>query len=665
MAAQQAAAAIASNDPSSDEEEVKVSKRVKKTADSADVADTTNATKRGRGRKAASVSQTDDNDDSGKNDTSSSAPTIGTKRGRGAKATADSGSDSNSNNTTASSGTGNDSNSNTAAAAPAKGRGRGKAAAASAPDPAATSNSNDATATDAVSSSTSSNSNATADAPKMKKLIAVAGRAPVDEWVDNPREWMVHKDYDAMLNQTNIDRNNNKFYLLQVLKHVSSPLYMTWFRWGRVGVTGQMKAAYKGPSEQSAIDTFERKFQDKAEVRWADRYTASYRPGVYQFIERDYSDDNKKGGSSGDGEEKKEIIKLDDSKLDPRLQKLVSMISDQSMMRQQMIEIGYDANKLPLGKLSKRTIKMGYDVLTRIAEELKKPVPSRQVLVSLSNEFYTIIPHEFGFSTPPIIGNDVMLKQKVSMVEALGEIEVATHLMEESKEIDTEHPIDKTYKKLKCKLTPIDKDSDTWKMIETYVTNTQAATHARKPKVVDIFEIDREGETERFCNGGFDKFSERYLLWHGSRLTNFVGIPSQGLRIAPPEAPVTGYMFGKGVYFADMVSKSANYCTTNNEMEGCILLCEVAIGKPRELYQSDYYASNLPNGYHSTKGVGGTHPDPSKTITLDDGVKVPLGKGIKFNPPPGKHLSLLYNEYIVYDVAQIRMRYIIRFKSTV
>ena len=32
---------------------------------------------------------------------------------------------------------------------------------------------------------------------------------------------------------------------------------------------------------------------------------------------------------------------------------------------------------------------------------------------------------------------------------------------------------------------------------------------------------------------------------------------SSGLRIAPPEAPVTGYMFSKGVYFADMFSKSA------------------------------------------------------------------------------------------------------------
>lgn len=42
------------------------------------------------------------------------------------------------------------------------------------------------------------------------------------------------------------------------------------------------------------------------------------------------------------------------------------------------------------------------------------------------------------------------------------------------------------------------------------------------------------------------------LLWHGSRTTNFAGILSQGLRIAPPEAPVNGYMFGKGVYFADV-----------------------------------------------------------------------------------------------------------------
>ena len=44
--------------------------------------------------------------------------------------------------------------------------------------------------------------------------------------------------------------------------------------------------------------------------------------------------------------------------------------------------------------------------------------------------------------------------------------------------------------------------------------------------------------------------SNHQLLWHGSRTANFGGILSQGLRIAPPEAPVQGYMFGKGAYTA-------------------------------------------------------------------------------------------------------------------
>lgn len=41
----------------------------------------------------------------------------------------------------------------------------------------------------------------------------------------------------------------------------------------------------------------------------------------------------------------------------------------------------------------------------------------------------------------------------------------------------------------------------------------------------------------------------------------------------------TGYMFGKGIYFADMVSKSANYCHTSQaDPIGLVLLGEVALG---------------------------------------------------------------------------------------
>jgi poly [ADP-ribose] polymerase len=49
--------------------------------------------------------------------------------------------------------------------------------------------------------------------------------------------------------------------------------------------------------------------------------------------------------------------------------------------------------------------------------------------------------------------------------------------------------------------------------------------------------VHREAETQAWNKSGFNKLKdgERLLLWHGSRSTNFAGILSQGLRIAPPE----------------------------------------------------------------------------------------------------------------------------------
>ena len=169
------------------------------------------------------------------------------------------------------------------------------------------------------------------------------------------------------------------------------------------------------------------------------------------------------------------------------------------------------------------------------------------------------------------------------------------------------------------------------------------------------FTIDRDGEMDRYKK--YKDLHNRKLLWHGSRLTNFAGILSQGLRIAPPEAPSTGYMFGKGVYFADMVSKSANYCFTNRDNPtGLILICEVALGDMYERTNSEY-VTKLPDGKHSTKGVGRTQPDPKATIKRDDGVEVPIGKAID----DGKNKSsLLYNEYIVYDVAQVKIKYLLK-----
>ena len=58
----------------------------------------------------------------------------------------------------------------------------------------------------------------------------------------------------------------------------------------------------------------------------------------------------------------------------------------------------------------------------------------------------------------------------------------------------------------------------------------------------------------------------------------------------------------------------------------------------------------MPAGKHSTKGVGKTEPDSADYSEIE-GVKVPFGQGVKKEVES----DLLYNEYIVYDVAQVRI----------
>jgi poly [ADP-ribose] polymerase len=84
------------------------------------------------------------------------------------------------------------------------------------------------------------------------------------------------------------------------------------------------------------------------------------------------------------------------------------------------------------------------------------------------------------------------------------------------------------------------------------------------------------------------------------------------LRIAPPEAPKSGYLFDKGVYLASMAEKSSGYCCASmSNNVGLFLLCEAAIGNPKVYSNFNCDASNLPKDCHSTHGMGTRIPDPA------------------------------------------------------
>ncbi|KAF2315027.1 hypothetical protein GH714_037613 [Hevea brasiliensis] len=428
--------------------------------------------------------------------------------------------------------------------------------------------------------------------------------------------------YDATLNQTNVGDNNNKFYVIQALESSDGGQFMVYTRWGRVGIKGQDKLQGPYTSSESAVQEFESKFFSKTKNHWSNRKEFICHPKCYVLLEMDY-----KAEQESDVQEKPTIVShLQATKLDPQIANFISLICNTDMMKQRMQQLGYNAERLPLGKLSRSTILKGYDVLRRISDAITKS--DREKLEELSGEFYTIIPHDFGFRKMRdfVIDTHYKLKCKLEMVEALGEIELAASLFKDDI-YSQEDPLYSHYQCLRCELVPLEVGSTEFSMIEKYIHNTADETHYRID-IVNTFKASREGENERFEK--FSRTKNRMLLWHGSRLTNWTGILSQGLRIAPPEAPSRGYCFGKGIYFADMFAKSEPYCGADwVNSDAVLILCEVALGNINEIQTFEHIANQLPKGKLSAKAVGRTEPDPSEFEVFEDGIIVPQGKPIE------------------------------------
>ncbi|XP_043248325.1 poly [ADP-ribose] polymerase [Colletes gigas] len=451
--------------------------------------------------------------------------------------------------------------------------------------------------------------------------------------------------YTVTLVLSDIQTKKNSYYKLQILKHDKQNTYWLFRSWGRIGTTiGGTKL--EKLALEDCIEEFESLYQEKSGNDWNRREHFIKIPNKMYPVDVDLGD-----------EVPAQLLESNiKSDLEQQVQDLMKLIFSEANMKKVMTEFEIDTDKMPLGKLSKKQIQKAYAVLTDLQDILKNENVERVTLIDASNRFYNLIPHNFGVSELKILDTTEEIHAKCEMLDALLEMEIAYSLLH-SKTDDTKNPLDAHYEQLKTDIKALDKETKEYQAIQEYVKNTHAETHTQyELEVEDVFVVKRKGEDSRYKP--FRKLQNKKLLWHGSRTTNFAGILSQGLRIAPPEAPSTGYMFGKGIYFADMVTKSANYCCTSNENPtGLLLLCEVALGNMYERYAADYI-EKLPNGKHSTFGRGQTQPDPKSVYKTEDNVEIPYGPPVRAKLP--KKSTLLYNEYIVYDVAQVKARYLLK-----
>ncbi|KAL5712187.1 NAD(+) ADP-ribosyltransferase [Ranunculus cassubicifolius] len=491
------------------------------------------------------------------------------------------------------------------------------------------------------------------DTSKSMVTVKVKGRSAVHESSGLQDSGHILEDgksiYNTTLNMSDLSTGVNSYYILQIIQEDKGSDCYVFRKWGRVGSDKIGGTKLDDMSKSDAIIEFKRLFLEKTGnswEAWEEKKNFQKQPGRFFPLDIDYGVPKQVS--------KKKNNKNAKSLLPPPLVELMKMLFDVETYRAAMMEFEINMSEMPLGKLSKSNIQKGFEALTEIQNLLggdRDPDIKESLLTDASNRFFTLIPSIH----PHVIRDEYDFTAKVKMLEALQDIEIASRLV--GFDIENDDSLDENYKKLRCEIAPLPHDSEDFQLVKDYLHKTHAPTHTEWAlELEDVFTLEREGEVDKFAPFRA-KLENKMLLWHGSRLTNFVGILSQGLRIAPPEAPATGYMFGKGVYFADMVSKSAQYCYTDKKNPvGLMLLSEVALGKVHELKKATYM-EKPPKGKHSTKGLGKTIPQPSEYVKWKDEVVVPSGKPVPSNI---KSTELMYNEFIVYDTAQVKMQFLLK-----
>ncbi|XP_077384783.1 protein mono-ADP-ribosyltransferase PARP3 [Festucalex cinctus] len=480
----------------------------------------------------------------------------------------------------------------------------------------------------------------------------IKGKKKVDEHCSLSNSGEVHEDYDCMLNQTNIGFNNNKFYVIQIIKAANK--YYSWNRWGRVGEVGQSKLN-SFSNVESAVKDFEKKFKDKTKNNWSDRMNFVSHSGKYTLIEVDGEQDAEVKVDSVDGTAVKVTQNILPCALDVATQTLIKLIFSNDMFKEAMECMNLDVKKMPLGKLSKLQIAKGFEVLEEIEAALNQK-SRRPCLEELSSKFFTTIPHNFGRSRPPTIDNNDIVEKKKEMLMVLADIELAQTLKSETEKAQKEmietvpDPLDQDYNSLKCKLSLMDKSAETFKIIQTYLKQTQGY---RKPKIVNVWEVNRQTEGERFQEN--DALENRRLLWHGTNIAVVAAILKSGLRIMPH----SGGRVGRGIYFASENAKSACYVRTSKNT-GVMFLSEVALGREHTITRDNCSLKKAPAGFDSVVARGQVEPDPSKDVfvTLEGKeVAVPQGKPIKQDEYSESCFS--QSEYLIYKESQCRLRYLL------
>jgi poly [ADP-ribose] polymerase 2/3/4 len=325
------------------------------------------------------------------------------------------------------------------------------------------------------------------------------------------------------------------------------------------------------------------------------------------------------------------------SKLQPGVQELVRYIYDEAkgaLTSTVAAKITAHGIETPLGILTLGQIEKGEAILSDLYNlfQKKKAKGRDEEMLRLSGEFYTAIPHRIGRTRAAVEG------AVINALEAFEQKQQTLQLMKDMLQVNGEAGsvlfdarIDQEYEALGCALEWLEPDSPEFKKISAYVIDSQIKS--KKIQVRNVYRARRSVEQEQFA----ENIGNHRLLFHGSRIQNWVGILSRGILL--PKIVVSmgihrtdaGWL-GHGIYFGDAACTSIAYASPGKKKTSLLAIANVALGKVKDYHKITYGLSEPPAGYNSCHGVRARMLVRSE---FED------------------------DEYVVYDVRQQRLEYLV------
>lgn len=368
---------------------------------------------------------------------------------------------------------------------------------------------------------------------------------------------------------------------------------------------------------------------------------------------------------------------------DPKIRRLLQMITSSSALSKMSSGFGLHMNKLAFNIASRFSIESGRKLLDEInktqleIETIKTKMNSiapsgdlesfkstqknlilelkeaHQRLIEINNSYYEHIPHVEYAETNLKMLDSYSISNEMKLLDQLIYTEDALKILIAAKHREqTINPLDYSYKALNTDIKYVDIESYEYQNIKSYIDCTGGK--ALKYILLNLYQVNKASEN-------LTKFRDspnHYLLFHGTSSHNLFGILASGLKIAPIESNHHGSLYGRGIYFTDLFSKAHQYsttiplCNTTKNFKvnfKYVLLCEVVVGAEKSR------KNNLIN--YSSEGISTTKVANTNDYDLFEeslhsitGFEIPYLKS--------KVVSNSITEYVAASTDQVKIRYV-------